>query len=229
MTSMPLHDLLLSVKRAAALQWLATALLGLLCLALAALSFRQAGELAWLARHRPIHVVPGAAEGVYAPGLARHNIANAARYLLGLAVDLTPATASRRLQELERYLDPVALPVFRSERDRRLKEIEGQQQSRSLYPDSPDELTEDEGVYRYTVRGRWEIRSGSLPMSDDRHQFTMRFRVGTADETNPYGVRIVAFEVRRLDVLKTGTDRADRPDPPDRPDRPDRTGGAAHE
>ncbi len=210
MATLSLHDLLLAVKRAAALQWLATALLGLLCVALTVLCFRQASELAWLARHRPVHVVPGAAEGVYAPGITRHNIANAARYLLGLAVDLTPATASRRLQEFERYLDPVALPVFRAERDRLLKEIEAQQQSRTFYPDSPDELIDDEGLYGYTVRGRWEIRSGSLPMSEERHAFTMRFRVGTADETNPYGVRILAFEVQRLGAVPLPADRSVR-------------------
>ncbi len=199
MASMPLQDLLLSVKRAAALQWLATVVLGALCIALVALSFRQAGEMADMARHRPVHVVPGAAEGVYAPGLAHHNVANAARYLLGLAVQLTPSTARRRLDELERFVDPVALPVFRSERERRLKEIDGQQQSRTLYPDSPDELVDTQGLYRYTVQGRWEIRSGSLPMSEERHVFTLQFRVGTADETNPYGIRIVALEARRLE------------------------------
>jgi hypothetical protein len=198
----PIGDLLLAIKRAAALQWLAIAVLGLIGLALAALALRQSGELAWQARHQPIHVVPGAAEGVYAPGLANHNLLNAARYLVGLAVNLTPSTAAQRLAELERHVDPQALAVFRSERDRRLREIHEQQQGRTLRPDRPDTLEQVDGLYRYTVQGRWEIRSGSLPMSEVRHGVEMRFRVGTADETNPYGIRIVALEVTPLETVE---------------------------
>lgn len=197
----PIGDLLLSVRRAAALQWMAIAVLGVIGLALAALALHQSGELAWQARHQPIHVVPGAAEGVYAPGLAHHNLLNAARYLAGLAVNLTPSTAAQRLAELERYVDPQALAVFRAERDRRLREIREQQQGRTLRVDQPDTLERTDDLYRYRVQGRWEIRSGSLPMSEVRHIVEMRFRVGTADETNPYGIRIVALDVTALETV----------------------------
>jgi hypothetical protein len=200
------NELLLSLKRTTCVQWSATAILGLLCLALVALNFKLAADLSSLAHHQPIHVIPGAAEGVYAAGLTRYNVANAARYLLGLAVNLTPATAAQRFSELEGYIAPEALGEFRTERDQRLKEIKTQQQSRAFYPDAPDHLSVENGIYRYRVRGVWEIRSGSLPMSLKRHEFTLHFRVGGADRENPYGVFIDAFEVRALEELA-----ADRP------------------
>jgi len=199
-----MNEILLSLKRASSLQWSATAILGVLCVALVVLNFKLAGDLSSLARHQPIHVIPGAAEGVYAAGLTQYNVANAARYLLGLAVNVTPATAQQRFAELETYIAPEALGEFRGERDRRLKEIRSQQQSRAFFPDEPDRLVVEDGSYVYRVRGTWEIRSGSLPMSSTRHEFTLRFRVGHADRENPYGVSIDAFEVRALDEGAAG-------------------------
>src|ERR1700740_3536283 len=101
-----MNELLLNLKRTACLQWSATAVLGLLCAGLTALSFKLANDLSTLAHHQPIHVIPGAAEGVYAPGITRYNVANAARYLVGLVVNVTPSTAAQRFGELEGYIAP---------------------------------------------------------------------------------------------------------------------------
>lgn len=62
-----MQDLLLSLKRAAAMQWLATFALTAICVALLALSFKLASELTYQMQHKPVYIVPGAAEGVYAP------------------------------------------------------------------------------------------------------------------------------------------------------------------
>src|SRR3974390_1571769 len=194
----PMNELLMSLKRSTCVQWSATAVLGAVCVGLIALNFKLAGDLNSLARHQPIHVIPGAAEGVYAAGITQYNIANAARYLLGLAVNITPATAAQRFNELEGYIAAEALSEFRAERDQRLKEIKTQQQSRAFFADGPDELSEQDGVYVYRVRGMWEIRSGSLPISTRHHEFILRFRVGRADKENPYGVFIHAFEVQPM-------------------------------
>jgi len=194
-----MNELLLTIKRTTCVHWLATSVLGVLCTGLIALNFKLAGDLSSLARHQPIHVIPGAAEGVYAPGLTRYNVANAARYLLGLGVNVTPVTAAQRFAELEAYIAPEALAEFRSERDQRLKEIRAQQQSRAFFPDQPDDLSAVDGLYVYRARGQWEIRSGSLPLSATRHEFTLRFRVGHADSGNPYGIFVRTFEVTPIE------------------------------
>ncbi len=199
-----MQDLLLSLKRAAAMQWLATFALTAICVALLALSFKLASELTYQMQHKPVYIVPGAAEGVYAPGLTRENVRNAARYLLGLVATISYLTAETRFQELERHVDPLAMPQFRQERDRRLKEILSQQQSRALFPDEPDQLSESGGLYQYRVRGRWEVRSGTLLMSELRHEFRMRFRVGLPDELNPYGIQIAAIDIAPVEAVSGG-------------------------
>jgi len=200
-TPSPVNEILLSLKRTASIQWSALVVLGVISVGLLVLNLKLAADLSSLASHQPIHVIPGAAEGVYAAGLTRYNVANAVRYVLGLAVNVTPATAESRFGELERYMSPDALTEFRAERDERLREIKSQQQSRSFVADEPDELSVREGIYDYRARGRWEIRSGSLPMSSRRHEFHVRFRVGAPDEGNPYGIAVSALVIRSLEGL----------------------------
>ena len=196
----PLEDQLGAVKKREGRYWIVISVLGLALAASQISQLHLTAKVAEVADRRPIYVVPGAAEGVYAPGLTKYNVANAARYLLGLGANLTAANAADRLAELERYCTPEFLPRFKAESVKRLKEIQGQTQSRALQPDRGDSLSVDaRGLYTYTVSGVWEIKSGSLLMSEFRHRFQMRFSVGHADQGNPYGVQLQAFDVVQLD------------------------------
>jgi hypothetical protein len=164
---------------------------------------RLADETRELARHQPIRVVPGAAAGVYAPGLTNENVLNAIRYLQQLGANVTPATAKARFAELEASCAPSFLPKFRAERDRRLEEITQQAQSRLFTRDGEEALVRDHHqVYHYTVAGAWEIHSGSVPMSDYRHEFRLHFTVGTPDARNPYGLQLLGFDTIQLDPAK---------------------------
>lgn len=148
------------------------------------------------ASKQPIYVIPGAAEGVYSPGLAEYNMKNAVRYLLSLGTNLSVKNAKERLSEIEKYCSPQFLPIFRLERDKRLKEIAAQDQSRSAQLDKNDVLTlGDDKVYTYIATGPLMIYSGSLPMSHEPYRYVIRFTVGNASEENKYGIEIQAFDV----------------------------------
>ena len=193
-----MNDILLGLKRSSINHWFATSVLGLVTGALLILCFKLSSDLDWLARHQPIHVIPGAAEGVYAAGVTHYNVINAARYLAGLGINLTPVNAPARLEELQSYIAPEALPAFQAEREERVREIRSQQQSRAFFADEPDSLTQSDGVYEYRSRGRWDIRSGSLAMSSLRYELVMRFSVAQADRSNPYGIQVQHIEMKPL-------------------------------
>ena len=156
-----------------------------------------------LAMNQPIRVVPGAAAGVYAPGLTNENVLNAIRYVQQLGANITTATVKSRLEELERFCSPSFLPKFRAERDKRLEEIGQQSQSRLFVRDGDEGLVrDDKQIYHYTVTGPWEIRSSSVLMSEIRHQFHLQFIVGTPDKENPYGIQLLGYDVVQLDSSK---------------------------
>jgi hypothetical protein len=160
---------------------------------------RLALGLRELARDQPIRVVPGAAAGIYAPGLTNENLLNAIRYVQELGANLTPATASSRLAELERYCAPRFLPKYRAERERRLTEITQQAQSRLFVREGEEQLVrDDQGVYHYAVRGPWQIHSGSVPMNEAMHAFRLSFIVGSPDKENPYGLQLLSYDVVQL-------------------------------
>ena len=164
---------------------------------------RMATELRSLALAQPIRVVPGAASGVYAPGLTNENVLNATRYLHQLGANITPATAKARFAELESYCAPSFLPKFRAESAKRLEEIMQQQQSRLFVRDEEEQLVRGENaIYHYVVSGPWDIRSGTVPMSEYRHQFRLQFTVGTPDERNPYGIQLLGFDTIQIDSTK---------------------------
>lgn len=165
-----------------------------------------------LAESQPIRVVPGAAAGVYAPGITEHNVLNAIRYVAGLGTNLTSATARARLDELERYCAPPFLSTFQREKAKRLEEIGTQAQSRSFVRDGAESLAQDDQqIYEYSVVGTWEFRSGGVVMSELRHAFRLRFTIGTPDKGNPYGIQLLAYDVTRLDPAVPRLDPAAAP------------------
>lgn len=193
----PMEDSLASIKKAVGVGIIALIVLVLLLIAAIVTNLRLASQIASVANEHPIFVIPGAAEGVYAPGLTKYNVENAARYVVSLGATLTSANAKDRLAELEKYCSPEFQPKFRLEKARLLKEIQDQNQSRSVQPDpeTGDALTVDKKkVYTYSMRGAWEIRSGSILMSNIRHEFTIRFTVGNVSKGNPYGIQLQAFD-----------------------------------
>jgi len=197
-------DVLASTQRTMSIGVIILLILGVLLIGSIVTNVNLASRVVDVADRRPIYIVPGAAEGVYAPGLTKYNVANAARYVISLGSNLTATNAKERLAELEKYCAPEFLPKFRVEKDRLLKEIQMQQQSRALQPDVGDTLSVDpKKLYTYSLTGAWEIKSGSLLMSQVKHQFTIRFLVGNADEGNPYGIQLYAFDVTPID----GNDR----------------------
>ena len=166
----------------------------------AAMLVRSNAKIIGLAENIPVRVVPGAAAGVYAPGVTEMNVLNAIRYVQSLGANLTPATARKRLDELEAYCAPEFITNFRIEKVRRVEEIISQQQSRSFVRDSDETFTRDaNGVYTYKVTGPWEFRSGSVVMSNYRHEFIIRFTIGTPDKGNPYGTQLLAFDPNLLE------------------------------
>ncbi len=200
-----MEDSFASIKKAVGGGLIVLIILALLLLASIVTNLRLATQIASVADRRPIYVIPGAAEGVYAPGLTKYNVENAARYVLTLGVNLTAANAKDRLDELEKYCSPDFRPKFRLEKARLLKEIQDQNQSRAVQPERGDELTiDDKKIYTYSMRGAWEIKSGSLLMSEVRHQFTIRFSVGNVDEGNPYGIQLHAFDVAPVTHAASG-------------------------
>jgi len=196
----PLDDQLAAIKKVFGIGVVVVIVLGALLLACLVSTVQLAAKIGEVAKTRSVYVIPGAAEGVYAPGLTEYNVRNAARYLLGLGANLTPANAEERLAELEKYCMSDYVPAFQAEKIRSLKEIQSQTQSRALQPDRGDSLTVDEKkIYTYAASGTWEIKSGSLLMSALRHRFTLRFFVGNADRGNPYGIQLLSFDVAPLD------------------------------
>lgn len=196
---LPLDDQLAVIKKLiGALLILSLVLALLVALALAS-NLRLAGRVSEVAAQQRIFVIPGAAEGVYAPGLTEHNLRNAARYLTSLFANLTPANAAGRLEELEGRCSPAFLPKFQAEQARLAKEIADQMQSRALQPDPGETLNRDaQGRYTYSVSGVWEIRSGSLAMSALPHRFTLVFAVGNADKERPDGIELHGIDVTPL-------------------------------
>jgi len=193
-------DVLASTQRAFSIGVTVLIALGVLLLISIFTNVNLASRIADVANKRPIYVVPGAVKGVYAPGLADYNVANAARYLLSLGSTLTVSNAKARLDELETYCSPEFLPKFRVEKARLLKEIQMQQQSRAVQSDGGDTLSIDKKkMYTFTLTGAWEIRSGSLLMSQVTHRFTILFSVGNADEGNPYGIQLYGFDATPID------------------------------
>ncbi len=194
------EDLLASTKKAIGVGVIVLIALGLLLLVSIFTNVNLASRVAEVADKRPIYIVPGAAEGVYAPGLTKYNVTNAARYILSLGTNLTATNAKDRLDELEKYCAPDFLPKFRVEKARLLKEIQMQSQSRAVQPEQGDELTVDaQKMYTYSMSGAWEIKSGSLLMSALKHQFTILFSVGNADKGNPYGIQLHGFDATPFD------------------------------
>jgi hypothetical protein len=190
------EDQLEAIKKREGRFWLAILGLSALLLTSQLSNMRLTAIIGEVVDKRQTLVIPGAASGVYAPGLTQFNVANAARYVLGLGANLTAANAKERLAELERYCAADFLAKFQVEEARLLKEITSQTQSRALQPDRGETLTvDDKQHYTYTVTGPWEIKSGSLLMSALRHRFTIRFSVGNPDRENPYGIQLHAFDV----------------------------------
>ncbi len=153
-----------------------------------------------MAQNLPVRVVPGAAAGVYAPGVTEENVLGAIRYVQGLGGNLTPSTARKRLEEMESYCAPEFRPKFRAEAQRLLSEITAQQQSRSFTRDSDEEFTRDtKGIYTFRVAGPWLFTSGNVVMSQFRHQFSIQFSIGSPDQSNPYGIQLLAFDTVALE------------------------------
>jgi hypothetical protein len=194
------EDQLEAIKKREGRFWFAILGLSALLLASQLSNLRLTATIGEAVDKRQTLVIPGAAGGVYAPGLTQLNVANAARYVMGLGVNLTAANAKERLAELEKYCAADFLAKFQAEEARLLKEITAQTQSRALQADRGDTLAvDDKQNYTYTVTGPWEIKSGSLLMSAFRHRFTIRFSVGNPDRENPYGIQLHAFDVVPVD------------------------------
>jgi hypothetical protein len=195
----PLNELAI-IKHRMGLQTATIAALALGLIVVAGLLAMNAVRFALLAEKIPVRVVPGAAAGVYAPGITETNVLNAIRYVQQLGADLTPPTARARLEEIGRYCAPELLVKFRVAQGKLLEEIAAQQQSRSFIRDVAEAFTQDNaGVYDYRVSGPWEFRSGSVVMSNFRHEFKIRFTIGSPDQGNPYGIQLLSFDTSRLD------------------------------
>lgn len=195
----PLNELTV-IKHRMGMQTATIAGLALALVIVAGLLAMTSARFASLAGNIPVRVIPGAAAGVYAPGITETNVLNAIRYVQQLGGNVTPATARPRLDEIERYCAPEFIAKYRVEKSKRLEEIAAQQQSRAFVRDVPESFTQDNAaVYTYQVSGPWEFRSGSVVMSSFRHEFKIRFTIGSPDQGNSYGIQLLSFDTALLD------------------------------
>ena len=202
-----MDDIFKGIAKTLFMAKLTLAVMGLMIIGLIFSQFQLTNKISDLSEKRPVMVIPGAAAGVYTPGLAKENVVNVARYLSSLATNFTPQTMAKKYEELRSYMAPSYLTDFDVAKNALAKEVQVQLQSRAFVADpGGDKLTGDENQgYVFESNGVWTFYSGSLVMNSVHSTILIHFQTIAADKDNPYGVQIRRIELRSGDAIRQET------------------------
>lgn len=155
-------------------------------------------QLKSMTETRPVMVVPGAAAGVYTPGLLRENLLNLSRYLVGLRTNFTKFNIEQRSNEFASFMAPASLAEYQAKTREQVDKIKSRDESRSFVKENDDLQQQADGSYKYSAVGAWTFFSSSVVLDQSPWQVDLVFRVIQASKNNPYGIEVISIETRPL-------------------------------
>jgi hypothetical protein len=203
---MHLSELQRVVRELRMLAWASAGMLVVLAIVMLVAMVQKDRLIEKMTLERPIAVVPGAVAGEYIAGLSDANLTLAARYLVGLPTNVTPANIDDRLAELLAHSTPEFLPTLTLAGENMRAEVKGQAQSRVLIVDPKRETLRREGdEFTYRVEGSRKLFAGGLVMREDQGSATLRFRLGSPSERNRFGIWLTSLSISSVDARKPTT------------------------